>query len=66
MDMRILSFAERGASRQRTGMQDVYAQAFALHQRGQLVEAERLYRQVLAEDARAFAAWQMLGILLAQ
>jgi predicted O-linked N-acetylglucosamine transferase (SPINDLY family) len=47
-------------------MQDVYAQAFALHQRGQLVEAERLYRQVLAEDARAFAAWQMLGILLAQ
>jgi predicted O-linked N-acetylglucosamine transferase (SPINDLY family) len=47
-------------------MQDVYAQAFALHQRGQLVEAERLYRQVLAVDARAFAAWQMLGILLAQ
>jgi predicted O-linked N-acetylglucosamine transferase (SPINDLY family) len=47
-------------------LQDVYGQAFALHQRGRLVEAEQLYRQVLAVDTRALPPRQMLGILLAQ
>ena len=47
-------------------MQDVYNQALVLHQRGKLVEAEQLYRQVLAVDARMLAARQMLGVLQVQ
>ncbi len=47
-------------------MQDVYNQALVLHQRGKLVEAEQLYRQVLGVDARMLAARQMLGVLLVQ
>ena len=47
-------------------MQDIYNQALVLHQRGKLVEAEQLYRQVLAVDARMLAARQMLGVLQVQ
>jgi protein O-GlcNAc transferase len=47
-------------------LQDVYNQALVLHQRGKLVEAEQLYRQVLGVDARMLAARQMLGVLLVQ
>ena len=47
-------------------MQDVYNQGLVLHQRGQLLEAEKLYRQVLAVDARMLAARQMLGVLQVQ
>jgi predicted O-linked N-acetylglucosamine transferase (SPINDLY family) len=47
-------------------LQDVYNQALVLHQRGKLVEAEQLYRQVLAVDARMLAARQMLGVVLVQ
>jgi predicted O-linked N-acetylglucosamine transferase (SPINDLY family) len=46
--------------------QQLYGQAMTLHQRGRLVEAESLYRRLLAIEPRAFAPLHMLGILLAQ
>ena len=46
--------------------QPLFSQAMALHQRGQLAEAENLYRQLLAVDPRGFAPRHMLGVLLAQ
>jgi predicted O-linked N-acetylglucosamine transferase (SPINDLY family) len=45
---------------------ELYGQAAALHQRGQLTEAERLYRRILVENPRAFDARHMLGVLKAQ
>ena len=42
-----------------------YEQALA-HRRGDLVEAERLYRQVLEAAPASFAARHMLGVLKAQ
>lgn len=36
------------------------------HQAGQLLEAESLYRQVLAADRRHFGSWHHLGILALQ
>lgn len=47
-------------------LQDIFGQAAALHQRGQLVEAERLYQQILAGAPKAFAPLHMLGVLRAQ
>jgi len=46
--------------------QQIYGQAMTLHQRGRLVEAESLYRRLLAVEPRAFAPLHMLGVLLAQ
>ncbi len=46
--------------------QDLFGQAAALHQRGQLAEAERLYLQVLAAAPKAFGPRHMLGVLRAQ
>jgi tetratricopeptide (TPR) repeat protein len=43
-----------------------YDQAFAAHRRGDLEEAERLYRQVLEAAPASFAARHMLGVLRAQ
>ena len=43
-----------------------YDQAVAAHRRGDLGEAERLYRQVLAAAPASFAARHMLGVLRAQ
>ncbi|HYS47025.1 MAG TPA: tetratricopeptide repeat protein, partial [Rhizomicrobium sp.] len=40
--------------------------ATALHQRGQMAEAEGLYRRLLSAEPRAFAPRHMLGVLLAQ
>lgn len=45
---------------------DLYGEAAALHQRGQLAEAERLYRRLLADNPGAFGARHMLGVLKAQ
>src|SRR4051812_19708065 len=44
----------------------LFAQALALHQRGQLREAEALYHQALAANPRDFSALNMLGVLKAQ
>ncbi|MES2472601.1 MAG: tetratricopeptide repeat protein, partial [Pseudomonadota bacterium] len=46
--------------------QDLFGQAAALHQRGQLAEAERLYLQILATAPKAFGPRHMLGVLRAQ
>ncbi len=46
--------------------QDLYGQAAALHQRGQLQDAEKLYLQILAATPGAFAPRHMLGVLRAQ
>ena len=47
-------------------LQDQYDQAAAAHRRGDLVEAERLYRTVLEAAPSSFAARHMLGVLRAQ
>jgi predicted O-linked N-acetylglucosamine transferase (SPINDLY family) len=41
-------------------------QALLLHQKGQLAEAERLYRKALEQDPAAFAPRHLLGILKLQ
>jgi tetratricopeptide (TPR) repeat protein/2-polyprenyl-3-methyl-5-hydroxy-6-metoxy-1,4-benzoquinol methylase len=46
--------------------EQIFAQALALHQRGQLGEAERLYRQVLARDRNNVDALNLLGVLALQ
>jgi predicted O-linked N-acetylglucosamine transferase (SPINDLY family) len=46
--------------------QGLFAQGLALHQRGQLREAEMFYRQALAADPGDFPALNMLGVLKAQ
>ncbi|HKB96189.1 MAG TPA: tetratricopeptide repeat-containing glycosyltransferase family protein [Rhizomicrobium sp.] len=47
-------------------LQAQYDQAVAAHRRGDLGEAERLYRRVLAAAPSSFAAHHMLGVLRAQ
>lgn len=46
------------------GTPQLFAAALAAHQAGRLPEAERLYRQILATDARHADALHFLGILL--
>ncbi len=41
-------------------------QAMGLHQRGQLAEAEMLYREILAKDPKHFDALHLLGVVHAQ
>jgi predicted O-linked N-acetylglucosamine transferase (SPINDLY family) len=41
-------------------------QAIAAHQKGNIAEAESLYRRILADDSRDFDALHMLGVLCAQ
>lgn len=45
---------------------ELFGQAAALHQRGQLTDAERLYRRILADNPRDFDSCHMLGVLKAQ
>ena len=49
-----------------TKAEQTFAQALALHQRGQLGEAERLYRQVLAKDRNHLDVLNLLGVLALQ
>jgi predicted O-linked N-acetylglucosamine transferase (SPINDLY family) len=44
----------------------MFAQAFAQHQAGHLAEAERLYRQIIAIDARHADSLHLLGVLATQ
>ena len=46
--------------------EQIFAQALTLHQRGQLGEAERLYRQVLARHPDHPDALNLLGVLALQ
>ncbi|MEO8301590.1 MAG: tetratricopeptide repeat protein [Rhizomicrobium sp.] len=46
--------------------QQLLGQAVALHQRGQLAEAEPLYRQVLAAGTESYQAQYLLAVLLFQ
>jgi predicted O-linked N-acetylglucosamine transferase (SPINDLY family) len=46
--------------------QNLFAQGLALHRRGQLHEAEALYRRALAEAPQDFSTLNMLGVLKAQ
>ncbi len=47
-------------------IEDIFREAQACHLRGQLVQAEERYRQVLAIDPRAVGALEGLGVLLFQ
>ena len=49
-----------------TDVEQRFAQALALHQRGQLAEAERLYRQVLTRRPDHLDALNLLGVLALQ
>lgn len=44
-------------------LQDLFDQAIALHQRGALAEAERLYQRVLLLEPSSFAPRHMLGVI---
>ena len=62
---------DRRAGRMPSGSQGpdgtgLFALAVRHHQAGQLVEAEHLYRQVLASDGRHFASLHHLGIIALQ
>jgi hypothetical protein len=46
-----------------TRLQDLFDQAIALHQRGDLVGAERLYQQILLMELPSFAPRHMLGVI---
>ena len=47
----------------RATLQQLFDQAIALHQGGNLAEAERLYSQVLAMEPASFAPRHMLGVI---
>ncbi|HEX4193040.1 MAG TPA: tetratricopeptide repeat protein [Stellaceae bacterium] len=48
------------------GPQDSFNEALRLHQSGQFVEAERLYRQILTRDPRHADSLHLLGVLAYQ
>jgi tetratricopeptide (TPR) repeat protein len=47
----------------RQALQDLFDQAVALHQRGDLPQAERLYQQALLLEPKSFAPRHMLGVI---
>ena len=46
--------------------QDYFQQALALHQAGQLAQAQSMYQQILAAQPNHFAALHMLGVIASQ
>jgi len=49
-----------------TAMSAKLQQGFALHQQGLLVQAQRLYEEILAQQPRHFDALHLLGVIAAQ
>ena len=47
----------------RAALQELFDQAIALHQGGNLAEAERLYRQILGMEPASFAPRHMMGVI---
>src|SRR5215469_12873533 len=47
----------------RATLQELFDQAIALHQGGNLADAERLYQQVLLTEPNSFGARHMLGVI---
>jgi predicted O-linked N-acetylglucosamine transferase (SPINDLY family) len=47
-------------------IREALTHAVALHQSGQLPQAEQIYRQVLQADPRNADAWHLLGVMYAQ
>jgi tetratricopeptide (TPR) repeat protein len=47
----------------RQALQDLFDQAVALHQRGELAPAERLYQQALLLEPKSFGPRHMLGVI---
>ena len=47
-------------------IREALAQAVALHQAGNLPQAEQIYRQVLQADSRNADAWHLLGVVYSQ
>ena len=52
--------------RNRFHKQSIFQNALALHQRGQLAEAERLYREILRLDPDDFDSTHLLGVIFVQ
>jgi tetratricopeptide (TPR) repeat protein len=52
-----------GMNSSRATLQELFDQAIALHQRGDLAAAERLYQQVLLLEPNSFAPRHMLGVI---
>jgi tetratricopeptide (TPR) repeat protein len=49
-----------------TQVQQLFAQGFALHQKGQLAKAQALYEQVLKRQPRHFDSLHLLGVIACQ
>jgi Tfp pilus assembly protein PilF len=47
-------------------LQDMFNQATALYQRGELADAERIYREVLQQQPSHFGALHLLGVIALQ
>jgi predicted O-linked N-acetylglucosamine transferase (SPINDLY family) len=50
----------------RAGLSDAFKKALALHQQGQLCEAEILYREIVEHDPGHFDAHSLLGVIASQ
>ena len=47
-------------------LQDMFSRGMKLHQQGELLEAERMYREVLRQQPSHFDALHLLGVIAAQ
>jgi tetratricopeptide (TPR) repeat protein len=46
-----------------SGTHALFMQGVALHQQGQLTQAQKIYERVLAQEPRHFDAWHLLGVI---